>query len=174
MKLNKILYFFILFFYFTSFSYSENSFNYINIDKAISQSKAGKNLINELNVIEKKNMEFFEIKKKELIKEEETIKQKQNVLSDEEISKMISQLQIKVKDYNKSKNDFFKQFIKKKNDELLRFVNLINPIIKNYINENSIDVLFDKKNLFMVNQKFDITDKIIVLIDEKIDSFKMK
>ena len=38
-------------------------------------------------------------------------------------------------------------------------------------NSDPIDVLFDKKNLFMVNQKFDITDKIIVLIDEKIDSF---
>jgi|MDSY01.1.fsa_nt_gb Skp family chaperone for outer membrane proteins len=173
MKISKIIFFFIFFFNFSSSSYSENSFNYIDIDRAISQSKAGKNLLKELNTIEKNKINFFETKKNELIKEEEIIKQQQNVLSNEEIKKMVSQLKIKVKDYNKSKNNFFKQFIKKKNDELLRFVNLINPIIENYVNENSVDVLFDKKNLFMVNQKFDITDKIIVLIDAKIDSFKI-
>ena len=64
MKISKIIFFFIFFFNFSSSSYSENSFNYIDIDRAISQSKAGKNLLKELNTIEKNKINFFETKKK--------------------------------------------------------------------------------------------------------------
>ena len=45
----------------------------------------------------------------------------------------------------------------KKNKELDQFLKLINPIIQEYMKEKSIDIIIDKKNIFMAKSKNDIT-----------------
>ena len=49
----------------------------------------------------------------------------------------------------------------------------MSPIIETYMKEESIDMLFDKKNLFIANIDLDVTDEIIVLINKKIDNFNL-
>ena len=49
------------------------------------------------------------------------------------------------------------------------FFDQINPIIQNYMNEFSIDILLDRKNVFMGNSSSDITKKIIDRINNKIN-----
>ena len=43
----------------------------------------------------------------------------------------------------------------------------INPIIQNYMDTNSIDILLERKNVFIGKNKSDITDIIINEIDNK-------
>jgi len=51
---------------------------------------------------------------------------------------------------------------------------LINPIIEKYMADNSIYILMDKKNIFIANNNYDITKKLIELIDNQIKTIKIE
>ena len=55
-----------------------------------------------------------------------------------------------------------------KNKELKNALDQITPIIKDYMDNNSINVLFNTKNIFMGDEKFDITNIIL----EKLNNIK--
>jgi len=57
--------------------------------------------------------------------------------------------------------------IKKKIEEFNNFFKKITPIIESYISEKKIDIVLDRKNVFVASKKKDITDEIINLIDTK-------
>ena len=58
--------------------------------------------------------------------------------------------------------------IKKKIQEFDKFFKKITPIIGEYVEEKKIDIVLDKKNIFLANKNNDITNEIIKLIDDKI------
>ena len=51
---------------------------------------------------------------------------------------------------------------------------LLKILIQKYMNEQSIDILLDKKNIFIAKDNFDITQKIIDLINKEIKNFIIK
>ena len=59
-------------------------------------------------------------------------------------------------------------FNQKKKDEFNKFFKKITPIIENYVSEKNIDILLDKKNIFVASKKKNITQEIIKIIDSKI------
>tara|TARA_B100001029_G_scaffold178358_1_gene184945 strand:+ start:1918 stop:2046 length:129 start_codon:yes stop_codon:yes gene_type:complete len=42
-------------------------------------------------------------------------------------------------------------------------------VIENYISENNIKVVIDKKNIFIANKKNNITEDIVKIINEKLE-----
>ena len=58
--------------------------------------------------------------------------------------------------------------IKKK--ELKIFFDMINPIVQNYMNEKSIDILFNSNNIFMGNKNSDLTPELIDEINNKLSN----
>ena len=58
--------------------------------------------------------------------------------------------------------------IKKKIDEFNKFFEKITPLIENYAKEKKIDIVLDRKNIFLASKKKDITQEIIKIIDSSI------
>ena len=54
-----------------------------------------------------------------------------------------------------------------KNKELNLFFENIKPVVQNYMNQNSIDMIVNSKNIFMGNNKSDITTDLIEKINIK-------
>ena len=54
-----------------------------------------------------------------------------------------------------------------KNKELNLFFENIKPLVQNYMNENSVDMIINSKNIFMGNNKSDITNDLIEKINIK-------
>ena len=54
------------------------------------------------------------------------------------------------------------------------FLKLINPILTKYSTENEISIILQKKNLIIGKTELDITDKIIIIINDEIKEFKIK
>ena len=52
--------------------------------------------------------------------------------------------------------------------EFDKFFKKITPIIGEYVEQKNIDIVLDKKNIFLANKNNDITNEIIKLIDDKI------
>ena len=56
---------------------------------------------------------------------------------------------------------------KKKKISFNNFFNQINPIIQNYMDENSINLLLERKNVFIGKTDSDITNSIIDKINKE-------
>ena len=85
--------------------------NYVDIDKIISQSDAGKKLNKSIDTIIKKNKEFLKIEE-DLKKDAEIVKQ-QNILSKDELNKKIKDLQNEIQNYRNEKENLEKIWLKK-------------------------------------------------------------
>ena len=74
----------------------------------------------------------------------------------------------KLKNYKKNKADEINKLKQKRNDEIISLLNLINPIIQDYMSENSISIIIDKKNIYIADKNYDITNNLIEIINKKI------
>ena len=63
---------------------------------------------------------------------------------------------------------------KKSAESTAEFLKLINKIIGTYASKHSISFVFPKKNILIAKSEFDITDKIIVLVNQNIDKIAIK
>ena len=57
--------------------------------------------------------------------------------------------------------------MKTKKSELKNFFEKINPVLQSYLNEKKIDILLEKKNVFIGRSSHDITDELLEIIDNK-------
>ena len=61
-----------------------------------------------------------------------------------------------------------KEFNNLKNSEILKLMDLINPIISDYVTKNSINIVIDKKNIIIGKKSYDITNEILLLVNENV------
>ena len=50
----------------------------------------------------------------------------------------------------------------------MKILKKINPIIEKYMQENSISIIHDKKNVFIADKNYDITEYIVNLVNKNI------
>ena len=49
------------------------------------------------------------------------------------------------------------------------FFKKINPILENYMKENSVSLILDKKNIFIGRQNIDITKSILDIMNKELN-----
>ena len=162
----KIFLIFSFFFSFATATLSDNTLYYINLDYLIKNSNNGKAMMAELEKIQKKNLEKLTVKKNEIIKIENNLKKQKNIISEDDIKIKITNLNIKLDEFKKYKSSANKEFEIKKKKELKDIFDEINPILESYMKEKSIDILIEKKNVFIGKSKFDITNDILAIVNK--------
>ena len=170
--------FFILFFLSISISINstnaEEKISYIDVDYILTNTVAGKLLLNKLKKKEELTINKFKSKDNDFKIEKNKILAKKNLISKEEINKDLKLLQVKFNTYKKNKIKEFDKLKTQRNRNIVNFLNLINPIIEKYMMENSIYMLIDKKNVFIASKDYDITNNLIELIDNQIKTIEIK
>ena len=96
------------------------------------------------------------------------LKKKQNIISKEELDSEIKSLNIKLKEYRSEKDILIANLEKKRNQNLSIFLKQVTPIIQKYMDENSINILLDRKNVFIGKKNSDITETIVKEINKKL------
>lgn len=169
MKFNKIIFFLLLsqLLFNNSFSVEQN-LKFVDVDSIIENTNIGKNILNKLNQIDQNNLKKLKEYEDELKNQENQIKSKKNLVSEDELKKEIDSLNLKFADYKKIKNDMIKTLSETKNNEFKNFFKIVNPIIQNYMNENSIQIILNSKNIFIGNKNSDLTQTLIDLINKKL------
>ena len=169
MKFNKIIFFLLFSQLLFNNSYSvEQNLKFVDVDSIIENTNIGKNILNKLNQIDQNNLKKLKEFEDELKNQENQIKSKKNLVSDDELKKQIDNLNLKFADYKKIKNDMITALSETKNNEFKNFFKIINPIIQNYMNENSIQIILNSKNIFIGNKNSDLTQTLIDLINKKL------
>jgi len=153
---------------------AEDKVAYLDIDYILTNTLAGKSLLKSLKQNEEIKISKFKSSDENFKNDEMKILAKKNLISNEELRNELKQLQIKFQDYRKKKNEELEILKKKRNTNIINFINLINPIIEKYMADNSIYILMDKKNIFIANNNYDITKKLIELIDNQIKTIKIE
>ena len=167
--MKNINYFLIVFFiFFSTNSYANNKIVFVDIDYLINNSTIGKKIINKLENEDKKNIEILKKRETSLKNIEQGIKKKKNIISNDEFQKEINLLKTKISQFNSEKNLMVKNFKKLKNNELNNVLNEFNKIIQKYMTENSIDIVFDKKNIYIGKGSIDITLIILENIEKQL------
>ena len=145
----------------TTFANSNDKVSFIDIDFILKNSNLGKSILNEIENLNNKNIDELQNKEKELKKIEEEINSKKNILSEQEFKKEVDLLKEKIKKYRIYKDKLVNDFEQNKNKKLNLFFKEVNPIIQKFMDKNSIDILLDRKNVFIGKKNSDITNQII-------------
>ena len=165
--IKKVSLIIIIFFLNLNLAYSNDKVSFINLDLLIKETNIGKVILRNIEKLNEKNLANLKIKESELKSIEDEIKKKKNIISSEEFGKEVDRLRENVKKFQNYKNKLVSEMESKKNNDLKEFFTKVNPIIQNYMDNNSIDILLERKNVFMSKNSIDITEKIIVEINNK-------
>tara|TARA_Y200000002_G_scaffold300980_1_gene256068 strand:+ start:1360 stop:1833 length:474 start_codon:yes stop_codon:yes gene_type:complete len=146
---------------------------YLDMDKIMQLSKAGKTAIEKINNQKKKDVNKFRKIEEDLKKQEADLINKKNVLSNEEFNKKIDSLSNKINDYRKLRQEAIDSSTKNRLNASADFANKIKPILAEYAGDNNIDMVIQKKNIIMGKSSLDITNEILKIVDNKITNLKI-
>ena len=167
MKKKFLLLFLIIFIFNVNHSLSSEKTAFIDIDFVLNNSYLGKSIYKELEKINKSNIKKLALKEENIKKKKDIINKTKNITSKEKLEKDIILFNQELEVYRVEKDEIFDQFKKKKQQDLENFLKQINPIIQEYMKTNSIDIVLDKKQIFIGNSKNDITQDILDLVNKK-------
>ena len=148
--------------------FASQNVKFADIDLIVQNSEIGKKTLSKIEKLNKSNIEKLTNFQKQLKDKENEIKIKKNIVSEEEFKKEVENLKNQLAEFNKKKDLMVKEFSELKNDELEALFAKINPIIQNYMKENSIEILMNSKNIFIGNIKSDLTQVLINEINSKV------
>ena len=168
--MKKIIIFLILFNVFTLNLKAEIA--YIDINFILKTSEVGKSLNTYIDKIKNEDIaKYKEIEKKLLDKEKSLIAQ-QNIINQEEFKKRLAELTNEVQEYRSKKKIAFDQLNKIKIDKTKEILKILNPIITEYVDLNSISLVIPKKNIIVGKKNLDITNQIIKILNNNIKKLK--
>ena len=164
----KIILKIIFLFFLSSNVFAENKVGYVDLEFILSNTNAGKILFEKLELDETKKIKELKLKEENLKNEENKILASKNIISEDTLRINIDNFKKKLQNYKSIKKNELDNLKKIRNDEILKFLNEINPIIKQYMTDNQISIIIDKKNIYIADKKFDFTNNLIELINKKI------
>lgn len=167
MKLKIIILIFLNFFFF-QISIASN-IAYIDLNYIINNSNSGKIIIDKLEDINIKNLNLLKKEQSSLNNEKTEIEKKKNILSNDELNKKINILNDKLEKFNQKQKVMSAEFKELRNNEIANFLKKINPIIETFMIDNKIDLILKKESIYISKTEYDITNKLITLINKNID-----
>jgi Skp family chaperone for outer membrane proteins len=157
-----------IFFLSISISNSSEKIIFINFEYIINNSDRGKLIFNDLNNIKEENIKKLKIEEKKLIDEENDIKLKKDIISKDELNKNLLSLNEKIKKFKNKKKLMEEELNKIKNEKMNDFMSKINILLEQYMKDQSVDIMFNSKNILIGKKTINKTEDILKLINEKI------
>lgn len=169
MKLTiKIILINLFFLSITGYTFANDKTAYINVDYLIKNSNIGKRMLNKINTQNKINIDQLEKKNESLKTLENEIKNKKNIITEDEFNKEVLDFQKKIKTFNNEKKVLVKNFNDLRSKEIKDIFSSLEPVISSYMKDNSINILLDSKNIFMGNKEVDMTNDLLKKINNEI------
>ena len=165
----KIYLLILLIFFYIQSANSNEKIVFVDIDFVIQNSNIGKLALKNISELDEKNISVLNKKSKELKDLEIEIKNKKSILSSEAYEAEVKLFKEKLNNYKNEKNKIVDDFNNFKKKEIDKIFEKITPIIKLYMDNNSVSILFDTKNIFMGNVNNNITNEILNEINKSIN-----
>ena len=146
---------------------------YVDFKYVLNESKAGK----EAQIYLKKKLDNgiknLKAKEKSIQEEEKKIIQQKKVISAEEYKKQVKALREKVSSLQTQRNNLLDTVAKQRSKARAELLKTLNPIIKNYMKENTVRLVLEKKSILLADENLNITEEITGLLNKKLKSIKL-
>ena len=158
-------------------SFNVNSFSqisYIDINFILNTSEVGKELNKYIDEVSKEHSINYNKIEKNLIKKEQELVAQQNIIEKNEFEKKLSNLSKEINKYRSDKKLSMEALNKLKLKNTKKILKLLNPIITDYVNKNSISLVIPKKNIIIGKKNLDITNDVIILLNKQVTTLNFK
>ena len=139
-------------------------------DRSIAGKKAQNFLKNKLE----KGAANLKEKEKNILEEEKKIIQQKKVISNDEYKKKLTELRNKVSTLRTTRNKLLESVAKERAEAKKTLLKNLNPILKEYMKENKIRMVIDKKNVLLADENLDITKNILEILNKKLKNIPLK
>ena len=153
--------------------YSSEKVVYLDLEKIMQESTAGKSIIGQLKKKSDSSITKFKKREKEIIEKEKKLIAQKNLLSKEEFEKSLIDLRKEISSFHKDRNKDFNNITKKRVKASTNLINKLTPILEEYSKKNSIRIIVQKKHIVMGKKEDDITSDILDLVNQKIKNIKI-
>ena len=168
------IYFISLGFFLTTSVYSVSQIVYLDLDRILSNSIAGKSITIKLNDLNKKNLDKFKNISKNLKEEESKLIAQKKIMSEEDFKKKVIELKKKIREFNEGSKKRTIELNQKKVNATNQLLELLNPILMDYSKKNDISIILNKRNILTGEKKLDITKTILQIFDKNIKQIDLK
>ena len=165
---------FLFFFIISSSAISDLKIVFVDMDRLVSLSKAGSSIFRQLKDINNKNLIFLKNEEKKFKEKENKLITQKNIITEADFTNKVDKLKSEINNYNQDRNKMIQEFNKLKVENTNNLLKQINPILTKYSTENEISIILQKKALIIGKTELDITDEIIIIINDEIKEFKIK
>ena len=153
---------------------AEQKIVFLNMDRIISTSSAGLSIINQLKDLSDKNLALLNKQEKNFKEKEKKLISQKNIISELEFKNKADLLKKEINELNKSRNKIITDFNKLKIENTNKLLRMINPILIKFSKDNSISLILQKKDLIIGNSELDVTDEILKIVNNEVNTFKIK
>ena len=155
-------------------TFAEQKIVVLDMKYVLNNSKAGKGAQDFLKKSFNNNAKKFSDMEKALKKEESDLLGKKTILSKEEYTKKSDVLRKKVIDYQSQRRTSIDKLATQRSQAREILMKKVGPILDAYINENSISLVIDKKNIIGGLTEYDITKVIIEKLNKELPSLNLE
>ena len=157
-----------------TYASAEQKVAYLDMKFVLNNSKAGKGAQDFLQKSFKENQKKFVDEENALKKEENDLLAQKTILTKEEYQKKSDNLRKKVIDYQSQRRLSLEKITTQRAEARKKLLEILDPIMKTYTEENNISLVIDKKDVLVGNTDLDITNIIVKKLNKKLPSLSIK
>ena len=170
----KFFFIFLIFSIFFNNVNAEQKIVFLDMDRIVSTSSVGLSILKQLKDLSDKNTALLNKKEKNFKEKETKLISQKNIISETEFKNKVNELKKQINEHNINRNKLITDFNRLKIKNTNKLLKLINPILLKFSNDNAISFILQKKNLVIGKTEFDITDKILKIVNNDVKEFKIK
>ena len=147
--------------------------HYVDFKYILNQSTAGKKAQGMLKSKLDQGLKKLSEQEKGILKEEKQLISQKKLIKPDEYKNKVDSLRSKVLNLQKERDKLLKTLSQQRLKARNELLKNLNPIISEYMQENQIRMVVDKKSILLADQNLDITKQIIERLNKKLKSVKL-
>ena len=153
--------------------YSSEKIVYLDVEKIMQQSEAGKSIVAQFKKKREVSISNFKKIEKGIVEKEKKLISQKNILSKEEFEKKLKELRVDISNYQKERSKKSNEITQSRIKASSKLINKLTPILEEYSKKNSIRIIVQKKHIVMGKKEDDITKDIMKIVNQKIKNIKI-
>ncbi len=163
--MKKFLFSFCILFFFNITTVYSNIV-YLDVQFIIDNSDIGKKYKKKITVLQNKLKIDLDNRQKKIKQSDTDLNNQKNILKDDELKKKIAELNELIKSFQIYKADVQKKILSEKAKYSSEILRIINPLLTDYVDQNNIKLVIEKKNVLVGIKTLDITNTILVILNK--------
>ena len=164
---------FLLFFFYINPVLADKNIVYLDIQYIIDNSNLGKFYKTKIKIKQDNNNEILQSEQKKLKEKEQEINNQKNILKKEELNKQFVEFNNLVVKYKELRKELNNSIVMEKKNYSTEILSILNQLLTNYVENNNIHLVVDKKNILVGIKSLDITNTLLDILNKETKERKL-